>query len=113
MKNFFLYARKSSEAEDRQILSIDSQITELKKLADKLGVKIIDIFRESQSAKDPGRPKFNEMMTRLYEGEAGGILCWKLDRLARNPVDGGSVIWTIKKNSIFNTSGLKWIVITI
>src|SRR4029077_13162612 len=40
------------------------------------------------------------MMQRLYHGEAQGIICWKLDRLARNPVDGGSVIWAIKQHGI-------------
>src|SRR5712691_3156223 len=97
---FFLYSRKSTEAEDRQILSIESQIDEVKTLAERLDFPIIEVFRESQSAKAPGRPVFNEMMRRLYAGDAQGILCWKLDRLARNPVDGGSVIWAVKQHGI-------------
>lgn len=52
------------------------------------------------SAKAPGRPVFNEMMQRLYRGEAAGIICWKLDRLARNSVDGGAIIWAIKQHGI-------------
>ena len=40
------------------------------------------------------------MMERLYAGEAQGVLCWKLDRLARNPIDGGTIIWAIKSNGI-------------
>jgi site-specific DNA recombinase len=59
-----------------------------------------EILTESKSAKDPGRPVFNQMMQRLYRGEAAGIICWKLDRLARNPVDGGSIIWAIKQHGI-------------
>jgi site-specific DNA recombinase len=55
---------------------------------------------ESKSAKEPGRPVFNQMMERLYRGEGAGIICWKLDRLARNPVDGGSVIWAVKQHGI-------------
>ncbi len=100
MNKYFLYARKSSESEDRQILSIDSQVKELKLLAKKLGIEIIHIFTESMSAKSPGRPIFTQMMERIYGGEAGGIICWKLDRLARNPVDGGSIIWAIKQSNI-------------
>ena len=100
MPKYFIYCRKSSEAEDRQVLSIDSQTRELRELAAKLNVQVVDVLTESKSAKDPGRPVFNQMMQRLYRGEASGIICWKLDRLARNPVDGGSVIWAIKQHAI-------------
>jgi len=100
MSGYFIYCRKSSEAEDRQVLSIESQTRELEQLAAKLNLPILEILNESKSAKEPGRPVFNQMMQRLYRGEAAGIICWKLDRLARNPVDGGSIIWAIKQNGI-------------
>ena len=87
-----LYARKSSESEDRQVLSIDSQINELRTLAQRQNLSIVLELRESQSAKAPGRPQFTEMMKQFARGQAKGILCWKLDRLARNPVDGGAVM---------------------
>ena len=79
-KKYFIYARKSSESEDRQMASIDSQVDELKKLAKDFNLEIIDTFQESQSAKGPGRPIFNEMLVRISKGEATGILCWKLNR---------------------------------
>lgn len=100
MSGYFIYCRKSSEAEDRQILSIESQMRELQELAIKLNLPVTEILTESKSAKEPGRPVFNRMMQRLYRGEAKGIICWKLDRLARNPVDGGSIIWAIKQHGI-------------
>ena len=100
MHKYFIYCRKSSEAEDRQVLSIESQTRELVQIAAKLGVPVVEILTESKSAKEPGRPVFNAMMQRLYRGEAAGIICWKLDRLARNPVDGGSIIWAIKQHGI-------------
>ena len=100
MPGYFIYCRKSSEAEDRQVLSIESQTRELEQIAAKLSLPIMEILTESKSAKEPGRPVFNQMMQRLYRGEAAGIICWKLDRLARNPVDGGSVIWAIKQHGI-------------
>lgn len=99
-KRVFLYCRKSSEGEDRQILSIPSQIKELKRIASALNLIIVEVFEESKSAKAPGRPIFGEMMGRLYKKEAEGILCWKLDRLARNPVDGGTIIWAVKDQGI-------------
>ena len=100
MQQYFIYTRKSYESKDTRILSIESQMAELKELARKLGLSVSKIFRESQSAKEPGRPIFNETVKRIYKGEAKGILCWKLDRLARNPIDGGSIIWEMKQNDL-------------
>ncbi|MGR3174600.1 MAG: recombinase family protein [Candidatus Scalindua sp.] len=93
---YFLYARKSSEGEDRQVASVSSQIEELKDLAEKQGLEILDILTEEKSAKAPGRPVFNRMMEDIQKGKAKGILCWKLDRLARNPVDGGQIGWLLQ-----------------
>lgn len=97
---YFLYARKSSEAEDRQVASIDSQINELNKIAKDQGLEIIETLSESCSAKAPGRPVFNQMLKRIKNGEANGIICWKLNRLARNPIDGGEISWILQQNLI-------------
>jgi len=97
---YFLYARKSSEGEDRQITSIEDQVSEVTKLAKELNIEIVDVISESKSAKKPGREKFNEMLTRIEQGEAQGILCWKLNRLARNPIDGGRISWMLQQNII-------------
>lgn len=97
---FFLYARKSSEAEDKQVASIDAQIEELTKIARIENLEIVKVFSEAQSAKAPGRLIFNEMIQRVYNREAQGIVCWKLDRLARNPVDGGTINWMLQQGAI-------------
>lgn len=97
---YFLYARKSSESEDRQVASIESQIEVLTEIAKREGLEIVDIISESKSAKAPGRPEFNKMIQGIYRGEAQGIICWKLDRLARNPVDGGQIMWMLQQGII-------------
>jgi DNA invertase Pin-like site-specific DNA recombinase len=97
---YFLYARKSSESEDRQVASISSQIDELKKLAKEHDLEIIGILTEEKSAKAPGRPVFNQMLQDIHDKKADGILCWKLDRLARNPVDGGNISWMLQEGVI-------------
>ena len=97
---YFLYARKSTDVEDKQVLSIEGQLAELCALSKRERLKIADEFVEKQGAKMPGRPVFNEMMKRIQKGEARGIVCWKLDRLARNPVDGGQIQWLLQENTI-------------
>ena len=99
-QKYFIYARKSSESEDRQVASIASQIDELKAIAKRDGLKIVEMLTEEKSAKAPGRPTFTRMIERIHAGEAQGIVCWKLDRLARNPVDGGTISWMLQQGVI-------------
>jgi site-specific DNA recombinase len=95
MQKFFLYARKSTDVEDKQVRSIDDQIAELRAFAKQENLNIVDVFIEKQSAKIPGRPIFNEMLDKIERGEANGILTWHADRLARNSVDGGRIIYLL------------------
>ena len=99
-KKFFVYARKSTDSEERQIRSIDDQITELKEFAQKQNFEIVKIFIEKQTAKEPGRPIFNEMLSSIEKGKAKGILAWHPDRLARNSIDGGKIIYFLDTGKI-------------
>jgi DNA invertase Pin-like site-specific DNA recombinase len=98
--NYFLYVRKSTDVEDKQVLSIEAQLTELRALAKEQRLSIAQEFVEKQSAKSLGRPVFSDMMRRIEKGEAQGLVCWKLDRLARNPVDGGQISWFLQRGII-------------
>ncbi|HCC50253.1 MAG TPA: hypothetical protein DEP98_04605, partial [Candidatus Jacksonbacteria bacterium] len=95
MQKFFLYARKSTDVEDKQILSIEAQIIELRAFAKQEELNIIEELIEKRSAKIPGRPIFNAMLDRIEKGEANGIISWHPDRLARNSVDGGKIIYLL------------------
>jgi DNA invertase Pin-like site-specific DNA recombinase len=102
MDKYFLYARKSTDEEDRQVLSIEAQIDELKEFAAKEKLEIVASLCEAKTAKEPGRKVFNEMLKRIENNEANGIIAWHPDRLARNPIDGGQVIYLTDRNKIQN-----------
>jgi len=89
---FFLYARKSTDDEERQMLSIEAQLAELREYASNEGLAVTREFVESRTAKTPGRPIFNDMLERIENGEASGLLAWHPDRLARNWADGGHIV---------------------
>lgn len=90
---YCLYARKSTEQDERQALSIDSQIKEMLELANRDGLNIAEIRKESHSAKASGaRPVFNELITDLRSGKFNAILTWAPDRLSRNAGDLGSLV---------------------
>lgn len=90
---YCLYARKSTEQEDKQVLSIDSQIQEMEKMARNEGLEIVATKKESHSAKEAGqRPVFNEIVEELRDGRFNGILTWAPDRIARNAGDLGRIV---------------------
>jgi len=89
---YFIYTRKSTESAERQVMSLESQFSELKEFAAKEKLEIVASLSEAQTAKEPGQKVFAEMLDRICAGEAGGILAWHPDRLARNAVDGGQII---------------------
>jgi DNA invertase Pin-like site-specific DNA recombinase len=90
---YVLYARKSTESEERQVLSIDSQIKEMLELAERDGLEVVEIRRESHSAKESGqRPVYKEILEDVRRGRFNGILTWAPDRLSRNAGDLGSIV---------------------
>ena len=99
---YFLYARKSTDTEDKQVLSIQSQLNEVREYARKKGITIVEELQEARTAKMPGRPIYDEMIHRIEKGEAEGIVSWHPDRLARNSIDGGKIIYLIDTGKIID-----------
>ena len=97
---FFMYCRKSSEDEGKQILSLPAQKQELQEYAKKFDLKIVGFFSESKSAFKPGRDSFTEMLDRIEKGEANGVLTWQANRIARNSKDGGNFIFLMDEGKI-------------
>jgi DNA invertase Pin-like site-specific DNA recombinase len=92
-KFYFVYCRKSSEAEDRQVESINDQLKVANHIKIEKGLNVVKTpFTESRSAKMPGRPEFDRMIEEIDKrNDIKGIICWKLNRLFRNPEDEGKI----------------------
>jgi len=97
---YFIYARKSTDDEDRQVLSIEAQIKEVREYAQRENLFVVKEIIEAKTAKKPGRPLFNDMLIDIERGLADGILAWHPDRLARNSVDGGQIIYLVDQKVI-------------
>lgn len=90
--HYLSYCRKSTETDDRQIASLQDQKSALDELVKREKLTVVGKYSEAESAFKLGRPKFNEMVRRIQNGEADGILVWQYNRLARNPIDGGMIV---------------------
>ncbi len=92
-----IYLRRSSDDNDHQVASLESQKEVLVKLAMDNHLKVEKIAEESMSAKQPGRPVFNQEVERVQEGAIQGLIIWDLSRGSRNPVDSGTLSWLLQK----------------
>ncbi len=98
-EKFYLYARKSTDVEDKQVLSIEAQLVELREYAKRENLDISAEYIEKKSAKSPGRPIFGKMLADI-EQSGGNILAWHPDRLARNSIDGGQIIYLLDSGKL-------------
>jgi site-specific DNA recombinase len=96
---YLAYLRKSSESQERQAPSIDSQRDMVNEYFP--GVEIVEYLAESRSAfKFDNRDVFEDMLERIENGEADGIVAWHPNRLSRNAVDAGKIIQRLRNGSI-------------
>ncbi len=96
---YVLYVRKSTEDEEKQVLSKDAQKDKCNEQFKNLN--IIKTLDESKSAFEPDkREVFKEMLDMLDNGEADGIIAWHPDRLSRNEIDASTITWRIRKGGI-------------
>jgi len=102
MIKYIAYCRKSTDEPDRQILSIEAQVAELKEFAEREHLEIVEWITESKTAKKPGRYEFARMLRMLDSGEAQGIVSWHADRLARNSIDGGQIVYMLDTGKLLD-----------
>lgn len=102
MIKYIAYCRKSTDEKDKQVLSIEAQITELKEFAKRENLTISEFITEAKTAKIPGREQFALALRNIEKGEANGILSWHPDRLARNSIDGGKIIYLLDTGKLLD-----------
>lgn len=95
------YCRKSSEGDEKQILSTEGQEEENLKLLQRNGDTLIKKYKEEKSAKKPGkRDEYKQMIKDFLAGIVSVLYCWKLNRLARNSVEAGEIQWMLQEGII-------------
>jgi DNA invertase Pin-like site-specific DNA recombinase len=100
MSRTAIYARKSTESDDRQVQSLDAQLHWALTRCAELGLRDPLIIKEAKSAKTPGRPEFERLMALVQSGEVDTIVTWKADRLSRNARDAGTVLWALESRHL-------------
>ena len=102
MIKYIAYCRKSRDEADKQVLSIEAQIAELKEFARREHLEIVEFIEEAKTAKMPGREQFAEVLKKIEKGYANGIVAWHPDRLARNSMDGGKIIYLLDTGKLLD-----------
>jgi len=102
MNKYIAYCRKSTDEKDKQVLSIEAQIAELKEFAKRDHLEVTEFITEAKTAKVPGREQFALVLKKIENGEAQGIISWHPDRLARNSIDGGKVIYLLDTGKLLD-----------
>lgn len=100
---YVLYARKSTEGDKKQVQSIQAQIREMKAIAKRYDLNIIEIIEDEKSAKTPGkRPGFNRMIQLIERGSINGILTYASSRLARSPLESGKIAQLLQDEKVLS-----------
>lgn len=100
---YAIYLRKSTDDPEKQVRSIEDQLSECLKVANDNKVIVLkeDIIEEKESAKEASiRPKFRKLLDRIIAGELDGIISWHPNRLSRNMRESGEIIDLLDKHII-------------
>lgn len=109
---YVIYARKSTKGKkknkdgkqvERQERSIPEQVQFCKEMAEREGLKVVEILKEEKSArKSANREVFGDMIEEIQKKDNlyNSIICWHPDRLGRNMKDAGEIIDLIDRGII-------------
>lgn len=96
--SYFIYCRISKDNNGDQ-LGVERQQKACEDLAQHHGLTVARVFTDNDISAYSGvdRPAFQEMMTRLENKEAQGIICWHVDRLYRRLVDLEKIVDVVER----------------
>lgn len=94
-----IYARYSSSGQREE--SIEGQLRDCYEFAKKNGLMIVgEYIDKALTGKTDKRPDFQRMMRDCERGVFKAVICWKMDRFARNRYDSAMHKYKLKKNGV-------------
>lgn len=98
-KNVVIYARYSSQRQNET--SIEAQLKECYEYCKAHNYTVIEEYIDkAKSAKTDNRPDFKRMINDSSKKQFEGIVCYQLDRFARNRYDSATYKAKLKRNGI-------------
>lgn len=94
-----IYARYSSSGQREE--SIEGQLRECREYATKNGFVIVgEYIDKALTGRTDKRPDFQRMLRDCERGVFKAVICWKMDRFARNRYDSAMYKYKLKKNGV-------------
>ena len=94
-----IYARYSSHAQ--RDVSIEQQVADCEAYARSNGLRVVKVYADRAiSGTNDKRPQFQKMLKDAERGRWAYVLCWKVDRFARNRYDSATYKYRLKRHGV-------------
>ena len=94
-----IYARYSSHSQ--RDCSIEQQVADCELFAQQNGLRVVKIYADRHlSGTTDNRPQFQQMLKDAAHGHWPFVICWKIDRFARNRYDSATYKYKLKKAGV-------------
>ena len=94
-----IYARYSSHAQ--RDVSIEQQVADCEAYAKMNNLRVVKVYADrALSGTSDKRPEFQKMLRDAERGRWSYVLCWKVDRFARNRYDSATYKFRLKRYGV-------------
>ncbi|MCD8050071.1 MAG: recombinase family protein [Clostridiales bacterium] len=99
MQSAVIYARYSSHAQ--RDCSIEQQVAECEDYARRNNLRVVKVYADRHlTGTTDKRPEFQKMLRDSARTSWQYVICWKIDRFARNRYDSATYKYRLKKNGV-------------
>ncbi len=95
-----IYARVSTEDQEKKGVSLDAQIARCSKYIQSLGFELVDTGIDALSGKDLKRPSLQRILALADKKKISHIAVWNKDRLSRDPLDALPLLKKLAKKGV-------------